>query len=352
MIRAIPVTLKFITKTKQRKIEALIDAYRHCVNQYLQLFETHKPKLDKKTLDLVQNVKLSQRYKSNALKQSIGIHKGCIKKKKTIPKFKGFPILDAKFVSIEQGEKSFDLAIRLSSLSSGNKLTLLTKSHKRFNYWLKQGTLKQSCELRSNKLILFVEVKDQAWKNGKKLGIDLGMNKLISTNEGEFLGTKFKDVNDKILRKKKNSNAYKRSLKERDNYINQVVNQLPFSDLGVLCYENLSNMKSGKSKLRQWKAFRIKQKHWTYRKVITRIIEKCQENRVRPVYVDPRNTSRTCPSCGNVDAANRKLEKFCCLTCDYKQDADLVGATNILNKGNAWLESLESSNSKSDYAIK
>lgn len=346
-MRAIPLTLKFITKSKQRRINALIFAYRKTVNQYLKHFEANEPKLDKTTLALVQNTKLSERYKSNALKQAIGIFKGCKKTKRKIPIFTGFPILDAKFVSIENGKKSFDLMIKLSCLSKGKRLTLPTKKHKRLNYWLDQGKLKQGCELRTNKVIVWVEVDKQSYKQGQSIGIDLGMNKLITTSTNEFLGKEFAIINEKILRKKKNSKSYKCSLKERDNFINRVVNQLPWDKIGILCYENLKNMKTGRKKLRKYQGFRIKQQHWTYRKVVSRIIEKCEENRVRPIYVNPQNTSRICPICNNVDAANRVLEDFCCLVCGYKQDADYVGATNVLRKGLDWLGSLESPNSKS-----
>lgn len=352
MIRAVPLTLKFVTKKKKRKIKALIDAYRKCVNQYLKLFETHEPKLNKETFDLVTTTKLSQRYKSAALKQAIGIYKSCRKTKKKTPKFKGFPVLDAKFVQIQNGEKSFDLAIRLSSLSKGNKITLLTKRHKRFNYWNARGKLKQGCELHYNKLIVWFEVPKQSYKNGKALGIDLGITKLITTSNGDFLGRDFAKINNKILRKQQNSKAYKRALRERNIFINKVINKLPWNKLGILCYENLCNLTKGKKgKLRKYKKFRVKQQHWIFRKVISRILMKCEENRVRPIYVNPRNTSRTCPSCNNVAEANRKLEKFHCTSCGYEHDADIVGAMNILKKGLDWLGSLESPNSKTSSNI-
>lgn len=48
--------------------------------------------------------------------------------------------------------------------------------------------------------------------------------------------------------------------------------------------------------------------------------------------VDPRNTSRTCPECGHVAKENRVTQaKFCCVSCGFKENADLVGAINILN---------------------
>jgi putative transposase len=46
--------------------------------------------------------------------------------------------------------------------------------------------------------------------------------------------------------------------------------------------------------------------------------------------VDPRDTSRTCPLCGNIDKANRRSQsEFCCRRCGYAANADFVGATNI-----------------------
>lgn len=350
MLRAIPISLKFITNSKRRKIQALIHAYRKSVNFYLK---HNNLTLSKESLDLLQTSKLSQRYKSNALKQAIGIKKACKNTTKKTPKFNGFPILDSKFVTIENGKKSFDLIIKLSSLSKGNKLILVSKKHKHLNYWLTKGELKQGCELRNNKLILWVEVKqDKLYKEGRSLGIDLGMKKIITTSDGVFLGRDFNEINNKILRKKKNSKAYKRALRERDNLINRVVKQLPWDELGVLCYEQLSNIKFGKvGKLRKYKGFRVKQQHWTYRKVISRILEKCQENRVRPVYVNPKNTSRMCPVCNSVDAANRVLEDFRCLACGYEQDADVVGATNVHRIGLDWLSSLESLNPKRSNAV-
>ena len=50
--------------------------------------------------------------------------------------------------------------------------------------------------------------------------------------------------------------------------------------------------------------------------------------------VDPRNTSRTCPACGHVDAQNRKTQAvFRCVACGHTANADLVGAINILARG-------------------
>jgi len=52
--------------------------------------------------------------------------------------------------------------------------------------------------------------------------------------------------------------------------------------------------------------------------------------------VPPHHTSQTCPvpTCGFVSAENRKTQAaFVCQSCGYANNADTVGAINILNKG-------------------
>ncbi len=54
--------------------------------------------------------------------------------------------------------------------------------------------------------------------------------------------------------------------------------------------------------------------------------------------VSARNTSRTCPGCGNVSADNRKTQAvFLCVACGFSGHADLVAANNILRAGHARL---------------
>ncbi|WP_149826160.1 RNA-guided endonuclease InsQ/TnpB family protein [Streptomyces tailanensis] len=51
------------------------------------------------------------------------------------------------------------------------------------------------------------------------------------------------------------------------------------------------------------------------------------------IAVDPRNTSRTCPSCGHVAKENRTTQaKFQCTACGMTANADHVGALNVLDR--------------------
>ena len=52
------------------------------------------------------------------------------------------------------------------------------------------------------------------------------------------------------------------------------------------------------------------------------------------VAVPPQNTSRTCPCCGYTAKENRQTQAvFECVECGYTGNADVVGAINILRRG-------------------
>jgi putative transposase len=62
------------------------------------------------------------------------------------------------------------------------------------------------------------------------------------------------------------------------------------------------------------------------------------------VAVPPRNTSRACPACGHVAAENRQTQaRFACVVCGFENNADLVGAINVLRAGHARLACGETS---------
>jgi len=56
------------------------------------------------------------------------------------------------------------------------------------------------------------------------------------------------------------------------------------------------------------------------------------------VAVPPQNTSRMCPACGHVSKDNRQTQaEFVCVECGYENNADVVGAMNVLRAGHARL---------------
>ena len=52
------------------------------------------------------------------------------------------------------------------------------------------------------------------------------------------------------------------------------------------------------------------------------------------IAVPPQNTSRCCPACGHTTKDNRQTQAlFECVECGYQNNADLVGAINVLKRG-------------------
>jgi putative transposase len=52
------------------------------------------------------------------------------------------------------------------------------------------------------------------------------------------------------------------------------------------------------------------------------------------IAVPPHNTSSTCPRCENVSAENRRTQaRLRCVQCGYTNHADVVGAINVLKRG-------------------
>jgi len=47
----------------------------------------------------------------------------------------------------------------------------------------------------------------------------------------------------------------------------------------------------------------------------------------------PHHTSQACPSCGHVSKDNRQTQaKFLCVDWGHENDADVVGAINVLER--------------------
>ena len=71
---------------------------------------------------------------------------------------------------------------------------------------------------------------------------------------------------------------------------------------------------------------------------------KLKWNGGRLIAVSPRNTSITCPPCRHIDKANRVSQsQFQCVACGFQENADLVGALNVLRAGHARLACAETS---------
>jgi IS605 OrfB family transposase len=265
-----------------------------------------------------------------------------LKNRVTMPVFNGGTIeLNSDLVRIQDANTSttFDRWIRIGSVF-GNRFSLIlpTKNHKNINKHLKNGfELKKSITLRKDNLgryyvDLFLEKEVVAPKEPvTSLGIDTGINKLLSCSDGTYQGLDTKRLLAKLNRRKQGSRNYNQTLKEIKDYIGQSVNRLDFNNLDLIVMENLKGITKN-TKGRSSKSLRKQLGHWNLNLLYSRIANKCEENRVLFELVDPKYTSQTCSACGSCHKSSRKGEIYSCISCGFELDSDLNASKNILNK--------------------
>ena len=79
---------------------------------------------------------------------------------------------------------------------------------------------------------------------------------------------------------------------------------------------------------------RSKQHNWSFRQLREFVVYKAHRAGVPLLFVDPRNSSRTCHRCGYVDKKNRRSQAdFSCLRCGHTAHADLNAARNLATRG-------------------
>lgn len=99
----------------------------------------------------------------------------------------------------------------------------------------------------------------------------------------------------------------------------------------ALVLEELTNIRD---RMTVGKRQRNKHHNWSFRQFREFLVYKAQRAGVLLVFVDPRNTSRTCYRCGYVDKKNRKSQAdFSCLRCGHTVNADLNAARNLATRG-------------------
>jgi len=234
--------------------------------------------------------------------------------------------------------KNFDLAVRLGSIF-GNRISLLlpTKKHALFNKHISNGySVNSSVQLRridGNLYVnLFLVKETPAVKpDGKVIGIDVGIKKLMSTSDGDFYGRDIESKIQKLKRRKNGSNNFKQTLIEIKDYIGQQVNLLKLENVGIVVVEDLDvrNMsKKGKSS----KEFRKTLGNWNSRLLFGRISNRCEESRAFFALVRPEKTSQECSDCHTIDKSSRRGERYECRHCGASLDADHNAGMNIRNR--------------------
>jgi putative transposase len=100
----------------------------------------------------------------------------------------------------------------------------------------------------------------------------------------------------------------------------------------------LEDLKGIRDRVRARKPQRATLHSWSFHQFRSFIEYKAKQAGVRIVFVDPRNTSRTCPACGHCEKANRVSQaRFLCRQCGLAGLADYIAALNLREQGRVGL---------------
>ena len=231
---------------------------------------------------------------------------------------------------------------------------------------IKNVTVSQKCGKWYVSIQTEFEAEIPAPKGGE-IGIDMGIVRFATLSNGEYFEplNAFKTYKGKLAKlQKRLKNKVKRSnnwlkLKAkiaklhykiancRKDYLHKISNKIS-KNHAIVYVEDLkvANMtKSANGDINQ-PGKNVKQKSGLNRAILDqswyefrRQLEyKLAWNGGFLVAVPPQNTSRTCPCCGHIAKENRKTQSdFECVDCGYTENADVVGAINILQRGQAIL---------------
>ena len=385
MIRRVEHTLKFATVAKRQKLDSFFVEYARVVNAFIELYWNSDNLPGKANAEVYGQVDSWMMGKSRkcAANQAIKILKSVAKKDKQktyqaykkayskakernrdvlgilfskwsewskersfrhrikMPVFNGNTIeLNSDLVRIQDADKSseYDLWIRLGSVF-GNRESLIlpTKHHERSRHFEKTGwTQRKSICLRRDSqgryyADVFWEKEDpNVSQKGQAVGVDIGINKLMTTSNGEELGAELRSKLDKLNRRKQNSRNCNQTRKEIKDYIGFVTNRFSWNT-DVVVMENILNI-TQKTRGRVGKATRKLLGNWNIDLIYRRMVEKAEMNRVHLVFVEPAYSSQTCNSCGAIDKKSRKGEVFKCTICGHADDADHNASMNILQR--------------------
>jgi len=181
------------------------------------------------------------------------------------------------------------------------------------------------------------------------IGVDLGIARIATTDDGTtYDGAQVQAVRERRFqhrqrlqkRNTRRSRARLRTVAQKEARFQSTTNHrigkqvvaTAKDSCKALALEDLTGINERTKttvrheKRREWMS-------WAFYQLRTYIAYKARAAGVVIAYVDPRNTSRTCATCGHCEKANRRDQShFLCLRCGHAANADHNAARNIARR--------------------
>jgi Putative transposase DNA-binding domain len=173
----------------------------------------------------------------------------------------------------------------------------------------------------------------QSTEDAPRVGVDVGLNVMAATSDGELLGASLKPKFNALYAKVRSVRANRQRQGFKDNsprldaleskltgmvktMAGEISNKLVEAHPGAVFVVEDLDLRGSRGA-----------KRFAYRALHHSLETKAPCEVVNPAY-----SSQTCPSCGYVSRNNRKGIKFQCRACGRKGHADVVGGVNLLGR--------------------
>lgn len=216
------------------------------------------------------------------------------------------------------------------------------------------------------------EVEATISTTSSAVGIDVGIARFATMNDASYIAplNSFKTHQQRLARyqrrmsrKVKFSNNWKKAKTKVQNIHKDIANARKdflhkttttiSQNHALVCIEDLQvrNMSRSSKGNSEQHGKRVRQKAGLNRAILDQgwgefrrqLNYKMVWNGGILLAIPPQNTSRTCPCCAHVSKDNRLTQaRFLCTHCGYENNADVVGAINILERGHRLLACGES----------
>lgn len=382
MIKSTDVSLKYNNTNKLYVVDVFLTSYRESVvfyiNYYWKRRKLYKLNPNKESLQTNVYYPYSPKYNSilsdRALKaaktQAYGMIKSSIQKhsqrlyvlgdlqsqgkkcnklqqfissvkliKPSVPKHISAELCSLNIKVVTSNIKEYDLLFELSTMFNKsykktlgfNKIVLVSKKHKHLNELASKGNILSSFLVSRDKISIRYDIKEgDKVKAGLILGVDQGITNIYtavdSGNNVQQSGTcphghTLKSILDKLSRKKKGSNGFRKTQEHRNNYVNYSLKQLNLDNVKELRLEGLKDVNRGQSVSRLLSSF-------PYPLIKSKLQDICLISGVHFVQQSNMYRSQRCSCCGFVLKRNRVGKTFICRKCGFATDSDINAAIN------------------------
>ena len=310
---------------------------KYDMNKWITKLKKKNPEFNELYSQVCQNVadRVSKAYK-NFFRR--------IKERKQGRKVKGgFPRFKSYISSLTYPQSGFKLEKKKVSVSKIGMVNFV--NHREIEGKIKTLAIKQT---KSQEwYVTFSAEKDDAplFSNNKpQVGMDLGLKEYATLSDGTRIPNprisnksigKLKTIQRRLSNKKKGGNNRRRAkiklarisehiARQRDDFLHKTSYRL-VNSYSFIAYEELiiANMAKNHNLARQ-----ITDASWG--NFTQYLCYKAESAGCRVVGVNPRNTTRTCSRCGNIQDIELGERTYLCQNCGLNIDRDLNASINIL----------------------